>query len=348
MKQNSSIVFHPTANSLTNRYRGRALLVALAVLFCLFRAATAADKPDYLDSFDPAKGFKPDQRDLTGIYLQLAGSLEYYGSPEPYLRHVAADHTRIEALYRQKSGKLPASCRPSYMTDVYIDRLSANWNLLSPKLGLDPFAKEVGRAMRSAIKGPGGSGTVIVEIFKRHQTRVLEAMAGKATQDADFESLRAELINRLELDQKSVGAKQDDIAEHDASSAAAGIHANTMKIFAKLDNGLKPADAERIKTAIANIFTEVGEMAESELRAGIAEWAFGTLDSSDKSSGPYNASRESKLSADERKALSGLLSKERFTKADFAALDRFYSTAYEKLSERGKDELSKRVWAGTH
>src|ERR1700710_154064 len=81
----------------------------------------ATEPPEYLASFDPAKGFKPAQRDLTEIFLQIAGSLEANGSPEGYLRHVASEHTRIEALYREKFGKAPRSFRPGYMTDTYID-----------------------------------------------------------------------------------------------------------------------------------------------------------------------------------------------------------------------------------
>ena len=153
----------------------------------------AADRPEYLASFDPAKGFKPAQTDLTEIFLQIAGSLECYGSPEPYLRHMAKEHERIEALYLQKRGKSPTSYRPAFMTGEYINRLSKNWNLLSPKLGLEPFAKEVGNTMRDAIKGTRGTGTIIVEIFNQHQARVFDEMTGKAAQDADFEALRSQL-----------------------------------------------------------------------------------------------------------------------------------------------------------
>src|SRR5579862_5578741 len=99
-------------------------LLAWLILGSLSAAADPQTRPEYLQSFDPAKGFKPAQRDLTEIFLQLAGSLEYYGSPEPYLRHVASEHKRIEALYRQKFGKNPTSFRPAYVDDAYIDGLA--------------------------------------------------------------------------------------------------------------------------------------------------------------------------------------------------------------------------------
>src|SRR5437867_5116798 len=100
-------------------------------------ASFAADRPEYLASFDPAKGFKPAQRDLTEIYLQIAGSLEYYGSPEPYLRHILNEDARIGALYRKNDGAAARSFLPSGMTAESIDQLSKNWNYLSPPLGLE-------------------------------------------------------------------------------------------------------------------------------------------------------------------------------------------------------------------
>ena len=247
-------------------------MAALAIVCQVL--APAAEKPEYLASFDPTKGFKPAQTDLTEIYLQLAGSLEFYGSPEPYLRHVAKEHARTESLYRQKIGKDPKSYRPAYLTDAYIDRLSANWKLLAPKLGLEPYAKEVGEDMREAIKGTRGTGTIIVGIFNRHQTRVFDSMTGKIGQGADFEALRAELVSRLELDKTTVSEGAYDVPRRDAVSYAIIIHGITMKLFAKLDEGLNPTDAARVKAAIVSVFMDTGRMADSELQAGLAEWAF--------------------------------------------------------------------------
>src|ERR1700690_1023998 len=125
MKQNSSILFHPMLKPLRIRYF-RSVLSASVVACALLVGAcrgSAAEKPESLASFDPAKGLKPAQRDLTEIFLQLAGSLEFYGSPEAYLRHIAKEHTRIESLYSQKFGKYPNSVRPDYLTNQYIDAL---------------------------------------------------------------------------------------------------------------------------------------------------------------------------------------------------------------------------------
>ena len=274
MKQNSSIMFHATRQWLKKRYFIRVISAVCLAIVCSTPIAGWGAEPEYLDSFNPAKGFKPAQRDLTEIFLQLAGSLEEYGSPVPYLRHVTQEHARIEALYRRKFGTEPKSYRPAYMTDAYIDRLSANWNLLSPKIGLEPYAKEVGHMMRDAIKGTRGTGTIIVEIFNRHQERVFDAMTGKGAHGADFESLRTELISRLELDKKIVDEGGYEVARRDAVRCAIIIHGLTMKLFKRLDDGLKPADAERVKTAITSIIVDVGEMAQSELQAGLAEWAF--------------------------------------------------------------------------
>lgn len=275
MKQNSSIMFHFTANSLKIRY----LLTPIWLVLIVFHLSSAdkssaqQTKPEYLALFDPAKGFKPAQRDLTEIFLQIAGSLENYGSPEPYLRHMVAEHNRISALYRQKFGTAPASFRPAYMTDQYIDRLSANWNVLSPKLGLDTYAKDVGHMMRDAIKGTRGTGTILVDIFNQHQSLVFDRMAGKQTAPSDFDALKAQLISQLELDKDVVDEENYELARRDAISFALGIHGETMKLFKVLDQGLSPADAQDVKAGITGVFIDVGRMAQSELEVGLAEWA---------------------------------------------------------------------------
>ena len=236
-------------------------------------SARAATPPEYLNSFDPMKGFKPAQDNLTQIFLQIAGSLEHYGSPEPYLRHMAKEHERIEGIYRRKNGHDPKSYRPAYMTDEYLNRLCANWNLLAPKLGLEPYAKDVGHMMRDAIKGTRGAGTIAIDIFNQHQSQVFDFMAGKRKEPADFESLKTQLITRLELDKNSVDEERYETARRDAVSFALGIHGVTMKLFKRLEQGLNPPDAERIKTVLTSIIMDVGQMAQSELEAGIAEWA---------------------------------------------------------------------------
>jgi hypothetical protein len=273
MKQNSSIVFHSNPKSLTNRYRGRGLPVALAFLFCLFRAATAADKPEYLDSFDPGTGFKPAQRDLTEIFLQIAGSLEAYGTPIPYIRHVASENERIDALFLAKYGTPPKRHLPRHVTPAYIDRIAANWNLLSPKLELEPFAREFGNGMREAINGTRGTGTNVVDILNQHQARVFDSMAGKSDKAADFKVLKTQIISQLELDKSTIDDRGYDVAHRDAVSWAIILRGTTGQLFQKVDRSLNPADAERVKTVLTGFILDVGQMAQSELEAGIAEWA---------------------------------------------------------------------------
>lgn len=60
------------------------------------------------------------------------------------------------------------------------------------------------------------------------------------------------------------------------------------------------------------------------------------------------AQKEQALNQSERADYIALLRHSRFTKADLSELDRFYKKPYDKLSEQGKDEMSQRVWAGTH
>lgn len=235
--------------------------------------ASAAEPAEYLQSYDPPKGFKPAQRDLTEIFLQIAGSLEHHGSPEPYLRHMQAEHDRIEAKYRQKYGRAPQSRRPAQFSGDAIARLSANWNVLSPKLGLEPLTKDIGHLMRNALKGTRGTGTIVVEIFNQHQANVFEAMAGRGGNAADFDALQSKLVSGLELDKTHIDDRGYSIPQRDAMSSAIVIHGVTTKLFKKLDASLKPADAGNIKAAITSVFVDVGRMAQSELEAGIAEWA---------------------------------------------------------------------------
>lgn len=241
-------------------------------LFALCGMSVAAT-PEYVDSFDPAKGFKPAQRDLTEVFLQLAGSLESNGSPVPYLRHVAAEHQRIENLYRQKFGKAPASFRPDYLTDEYINKLAKNWDLLSPKLGLDAYAKEFGHTMRDAIKGTRGTGTIIVDILNQHQAKVFNSIVGKSERGADFESLSKELIVRLELNKKHHEYEGYEVARRDAVSFSLDIQGVTLKLFTRIDQGLKPDAAEAVKAVLQSAIIDTGMMAQSELEAGIADWA---------------------------------------------------------------------------
>ena len=144
--------------------------------------------------FDAENGFKSAQTNLTEIFLQLAGSLEHHGSPEPYLRHMKAEHRRIEAAYDAKYGKKLVSYCPAYMTDEYISGLIANWDKLAPKLGLEELARKSGRRMRFAIDGDEGKGTVAVLIFNSHQNLVYDEMVASGARTVGFDQLRAEFV----------------------------------------------------------------------------------------------------------------------------------------------------------
>ncbi len=98
-------------------------------------------------------------------------------------------------------------------------------------------------------------------------------MTGKSNDKASFESLRAELVSRLELDKLVVNEERYEIAHRDAVSFSLGIHGSTMKLFKRIDAGLKPTEAERIKTALTGIFLDVGCVAQSELEVALAEAA---------------------------------------------------------------------------
>ncbi len=233
----------------------------------------AANQPEYLASFDPAKGFKPAQSDLTEIFLQIAGSLEYCGSPEPYLRHVKAEHERVEAKFRQQLGRASKAYWPAYMTDDYFEQFAANWTALAPKLGLVALAKSAGHNMRDAILGTRGNGTMLVEIFNQHQARVLDSLAGKTRDPADFGTLKKELVARLYLDQSVIHDERFTMAERDAVDFTSGIRGPVVELFKKVDAKLNPADATEIKAAVTSAFIDVGRLAESELEAAIVETA---------------------------------------------------------------------------
>ncbi len=244
---------------------------AICAIALLSRAAIAQDAEQIRTAhYQYTKGFKPAQTNLTEIFLQLAGSLEHHGSPEPYIRHIQAEHKRISALYEQKTGDSHKGRMPSYMTEEYLNRFIANWNALSPKLGLDQLAKDAARCARNAIQGPQDTGTFVIEILNHHQEEVVSTMKGKS-QNGTFERLRATLATELEF---TPGTKA------------------------------LPDSATLVE-------------------------------------------REKALTETERKEYTALLKHERFTKAEFGTLERFYKSAYDKLTEGGKAEISKRVWSGT-
>lgn len=124
---------------------------AIVVAFQSQAAPELADPLPYAAHFDPDRGFKLVQPNLSRVFLQMAGSLEHFGTPENYIRHVMAEHSRIDAKHHATGGK--GSSRPAYLTDDYVDNLIANWNKVAPPLKLDAFCREAGRDIRYAILG---------------------------------------------------------------------------------------------------------------------------------------------------------------------------------------------------
>jgi hypothetical protein len=82
-----------------------------------------------------------------------------------------------------------------------------------------------------------------------------------------------ELVRQLELNKGTVSEEQYEIARRDAVSFALGIHGTTIKLFKRLDAGLPANAAEKIKAVLTSVIMDTGMMAQSELEAGIVEWA---------------------------------------------------------------------------
>lgn len=257
----------------------RLLALACLIVAVLQPKLSAGDAPEYLRYFDPSSGFKPAQHSLTPIFLQIAGSLESTGSPEGYIRHMQQEHARISKKFSASTGQSHVSRLPAHMTPEYLDRLVSNWNVLSPKLGLEALAMEAGRCTRQAIRGKSNKGTVVIKIFNEHQAIVANAMEKSIWEGADYEHLQSRLEAELGL-----------LPSNEAARVIASQQERYFRIL---------ADKEQV------------------------------------------------LNETERKEYLSFLRLPRFTKADFAALERFYKKPYKKLSEQARQEMSHRVWAGT-
>lgn len=256
----------------------KSLTTCIAGFCCLLAAATlsvsAQDTAEqtYSARYDPAKGFKPAQVNLTAIMLQIAGSLEVYGSPEPYLRHMQKEHERVSRLFEQKTGKAHASRVPAHMTVAYVDKLAKNWNLLAQPLQLDALAKEAGRCAREAILGTRGTGTIAVEVLNEHQKLVAAEMQGKQVRGADFEGLRRALANELEFGKDDVDMTGYETARRDAVSYALVFDGKLRTVFKTVDS-VAPQQAQQLKAAVKSVFLDLGAMAQSELEIGILAWS---------------------------------------------------------------------------
>lgn len=253
--------------------------------FCLLTLLTAvlpasAQEPEYLKHYDPHKGFKPSQANLTEIFLQIAGSLEFHGSPEAYLRHMQQEHARVSRLFEQKIGKAHTSRMPSHMTEAYVDRLVKNWNTLSPPLGLEAFAKEIGRCTREGIMGTRLSGTLAVQIFNQHQSQVAGRMSGNSTQAAGFDELKARIARDLEFGKDDIDMAGYEVTRRDAVRYAYVIDGKFRGLSKKIDATIKPEKTALIKEAVAGMFIDLGYMAQSELEIGILQSGLDQMQSS--------------------------------------------------------------------
>ncbi len=313
----------------------------LMVAFSPAKAQDSNNQAEYLRFFDPANGFKPAQKNLADIFLQIAGSLEYSGSPELYIRHVQAEHARVSEKFAAKLGKPLPSRLPSHMKPEYIDRLIANWQIFSSKLQLDALAKEAGRCARLAIRGTHDTGTVAILILNEHQKLVADEMRSKPELTNRFEQLRARLETELEWEKpkpeqtpaemaqrekalteaerqeyavllsherfsKAEFSKLEHFYSHgydklsdegknqmsqriwdgtrsgkpadirkDAISAAHDFHSALNQQFVKLDARLPAETSAQVKTAVSEVFLDLGDMAQSELEIGILDWSLG-------------------------------------------------------------------------
>jgi hypothetical protein len=157
------------------------------------------------------------------------------------------------------------------MTDEYFDQFAESWNAMAPKLGLESIAKNTGHCMRNAINGTRGNGTMLVEIFNRHQSATFDSLAGKTHGPADFNALQKELISRLEIGKKVIHDEHYGIMQGDAVGFTSGILGPLDTLFTKLDAHLNPTDAAQIKAAITSMFVDVGRLAQAELEEAIVE-----------------------------------------------------------------------------
>lgn len=248
------------------------ILCAVLTALSLPVAAQSSNAAAYSAFYNPVKGFKPAQTNLTAVFLQIAGSLECHGSPAQYIRHLQAEELRVAAKYKASTGRTLKSHRPAYMTDEYIDTLIANWELLSPKLHLDDLAKKAGLCAREAIRGTRDNGTILVGMFNDHQDQVSSAMAGDRTA-AGFEELRAKLATELEFNNSDVSTNGYETARRDAVSYALVFRGVRTDLFATLDSSLAAAKAAQLKAIVDSVFIDLGYMAQTELELGILEKA---------------------------------------------------------------------------
>lgn len=132
-----------------------------------------------------------------------------------------------------------------------------------------------------------------------------------------------------QLDKAEAGHLREAVKRLEAALAS-GIaltgNTNSMLLGRLID------DANRRIEAITE--TEKEALAE-EREKSVRELAFAII-----------AQREAALTATEQRQYAEFLSRESFTRADFGKLEEFYRSAWDRLSESGKAEMSHRIWEG--
>jgi hypothetical protein len=107
------------------------------------------------------------------------------------------------------------------------------------------------------------------------------------------------------------------------------------KLVTASPHGVNPM----LKTALANILARI-----EVLEIGLKEEQIRI----EQSAAAQAAEQEAALSQSEKKTFAGFLKKDFFTQSDFRPLEDFYKNSWDKLSEAGKDEMTKRIQEGVN
>lgn len=183
--------------------------------------------------------------------------------------------------------------------------------------GVPSFARQR-RSLRKNFQ-PGRFGTHLSAQVRCHQTVIqvsqldvtLSPMEGSVDNLAKVEYARlAELVKEIE---RLLAA---------AAPGEVGIRLTSLAHSAK--SRMEDIQAELVLSEATKNDEKV------KLAAGVA----------------HLAALETKLGEEERHQYGEFLKLSYFTKVNFADLDRFYTHTWDRLSERGKDEMSARVWEG--
>lgn len=241
----------------------------LAVVLPLLVASpcNCVAEPAYAPYFNPDDGFKPVQPSLAKAFLKLAGSLEHFGTPEKYIRHVLAEHERIDAAHHAKGGK--GSSRPAYLTDEYADNLIASWNKMATPLKLENFCRQAGKNMRYAILGTKNmtvSELVLLETkLNENETATYRDLLGKQYfKKADFKAMEAfyetaydkltetgqtQISRRTMLGTLDPDARTKELSKLITGTALLDfLNKNQDATFARIEDRSKPkADSETLK-----------------------------------------------------------------------------------------------------